>query len=200
MAQRTNRVREFRKQRGLTIVQLAEKARLSHPYLVRIEGGQRGLSIPVAERLAQALEVPVNEILGLSASGSGHANGMSLSEDAEPYVPSADDRVEMKVKRGKTVDPWLIKSNAVDLAGIAANTVVFVDISAEAVESIEALKCVIAQVYDQQDLTKARTVVRQFVPPSLLITNSSGDNDIPLDINRGEAYIKGVIIGGWSRF
>lgn len=75
--------------------------------------------------------------------------------------------------------------------------IVFVDISAPTVEGVQALQCVVAQIYAGNG-DGATTVLRQFVPPGLLITNSSEQNELPLDVEKGEAYIKGVIVGKYE--
>ena len=195
-----NRVKELRKSRGLTLMALAEKAGMSHTYLSRIEQGSRGLSVPVAERLATALEVSVTHVLGVQAGKVALPPEAGLAEDAEPYAPGPSDRLLVRPRKGDCIDPWKIKTNAIDRAGIRIGMIVFVDISAEAVDNVQPLQCVVAQVYDPNELTKATTVVRQFVPPSLLISNTSGAALPILDIDKGEAAIKGVIIGRYDQF
>lgn len=196
-----NRVRELRTTKGLTVQRLAESVGISHPYLVRIENGQRGLSVPIAERLATVMGVSVHEVLGLKANTSGEiAASGSLREDAEPYTPLEGEMIPAMGRKSQNIDRWRIKSNAIDRAGIRAGAVVFVDISADAVEKIQPLDCVIAQIYASDTFGAAETVVRQFVPPSLLITNSSENNAMPLDLEKGDAYVKGVICGQYRPF
>jgi transcriptional regulator with XRE-family HTH domain len=57
------RLRELREERGLTQEQLAFKVGLSREYLSRIEGGRRNVSLNVIERLSEALNIPVHELL-----------------------------------------------------------------------------------------------------------------------------------------
>lgn len=189
-----NRVREIRQAHGMTLEKLAEVAGLSHTHLSRIENGKRGLTIPMAEKLAKVMKTSVAEIIG---ANSVAAVAMGLAEDAAPYAPAQSEAATpvFRAQPGHNIDPWIVKTNVLDRAGIPQGSVVYVDISAEALEHLEPLQCVVAQVYDESDLTRAVTVLRQFVPPSLLITNSSGENHPSLDIDKGEAYIKGVIRG-----
>jgi len=190
-----NRVRELRKAHGMTLEELAEKAGMTHGHLSKIERGNRGLSIPQAEKIAHAMGETVSNVIG---AGNGTVPALSgLSEDAEPYV-ARDSRMPVIIKPGKNIDPWLVKTSVLDRAGVPPGTVVYVDISAETVDKIEALQCVVAQVYDASHALRAVTVLRQFVPPSLLITNSTGANLPSLDLDKGEAYIKGVVIGKWQ--
>ena len=197
----TNRIKAIRRRQQLSAEALGERVGLTQGQISRIENGQRGLSMRVAERIALALQSDVQDILGLSNSTepdrplTGH-----FAEDAEPYTGSPDDLFEIKSRKRQSVDPWRIKSNVLDLAGIKTGDIVFVDISAEAVAKLKPLQAVIAQVYDPHDLVKATTVLRQFVPPSLLITNTSGRNEITLDLDRDEVSIKGVVVKNLSDF
>ncbi len=57
-------LRRIREQKGLTQVQLAEKAQVTQPYIAKLETGVRvNPSIELLQRLAKALRVPVTELL-----------------------------------------------------------------------------------------------------------------------------------------
>ena len=68
-------------------------------------------------------------------------------------------------------------------------------ISQEAVDAIKPLDCVLVQHYNAM---AAVTLLRQFVPPSLLITNSTDTNERPLALDRDDIAIKGVIVGTYT--
>lgn len=137
----------------------------------------------------------VADVIGAnSGSAALKPSAQSLQEDAEP-CGFAD--MPVQPTKGANIDPWRIKTDALDMAGICKGMIVFVDLSAETVENVAPLQCVVAQIYGGLN-DKTITVVRQFVPPSLLITNTSGENEKPLDLNKGEAYIKGVIVGKYQ--
>lgn len=193
----SNRVKDLRRARGLTLAALADKVGTTHTHISRIENGQRGLSIPMAERIAKAMNTTLAEVIGVNGAATPGAELRTLQEDASPYLASQFD-LPIQPRRGENIDPWLVTTDALDKAGIPKGAVVFVDISAAAVEALKPLQCVVAQVY-RADRLEATTILRQFVPPSLLITNSSGDNDVPRDIDKGEAYVKGVIVGKWQQ-
>ncbi len=58
-----NRVKEVRKERGLTQAQLAESANVCRPYLSAIESGkQKTISNIVMLKIATALDKPVSYI------------------------------------------------------------------------------------------------------------------------------------------
>lgn len=201
-----NRVRELRRARGLTVQQLADAVGLSHTHISRIENGQRGLSLEVAEALATAMTTTAANVLGidtgtaavLAANGTGAAENRSfrgVAEDAAPYTP-AHDELPIAPRAGANVDPWIVKSRALDKLGIVPGTILYVSIAADAVAAVAPLQVVVAQIYDEDhDKLAATTVLRQFVPPSLLITNTAGESAPILDLDKGEAVIKGVVVG-----
>jgi transcriptional regulator with XRE-family HTH domain len=57
-------IRRLREQRGLTQEQLAEKAKVSQPYLSHLEGGRRqSPSVTMVHRIAKALGVKIEDVL-----------------------------------------------------------------------------------------------------------------------------------------
>jgi transcriptional regulator with XRE-family HTH domain len=57
------RIKFFREQLGLTQLQLAEKAEISSKAVGRYENGNRVPSVDIAQRIATALGISVNELL-----------------------------------------------------------------------------------------------------------------------------------------
>lgn len=57
-------IKKFRKERGLTQIQLAQKANISRSYLADVEGDRYNPSIDTLESISNALNVPVSSILG----------------------------------------------------------------------------------------------------------------------------------------
>lgn len=57
-----NAIRVFRKYRGLTQVELAEKAGIARPYLTELETGKKQGSIAVLKAIASALELELPDI------------------------------------------------------------------------------------------------------------------------------------------
>ena len=59
-----NPVRVFRKWRGMTAVVLAQAAGISQPYLSEIENGAKDGSLSVMKRIAEVLEVTLDDLAG----------------------------------------------------------------------------------------------------------------------------------------
>lgn len=58
-----NKVKEYRKKRGMTQAQLAERANICRPYLSAIESGkQTRISNVVMFQIARALQEPIDNI------------------------------------------------------------------------------------------------------------------------------------------
>ena len=68
-----SRIRRLRHARGLTLVQLAEAALLSHPFLSQLERGLARPSIGSLEKIARALGSSQLELLGGDGLGGGDA-------------------------------------------------------------------------------------------------------------------------------
>lgn len=66
------RVRSLRRRRGMTLKELGGRAGLSHPFLSQLERGLARPSVGSAERIAEALDVPVAALWSPPAR-SGHA-------------------------------------------------------------------------------------------------------------------------------
>jgi quercetin dioxygenase-like cupin family protein/DNA-binding XRE family transcriptional regulator len=78
------RIRSFRRARGLTLVELARLADLSHPFLSQLERGQARPSMTSLERIARALGSSQIELIAASAdmpvaAGGAGADGGSGS-------------------------------------------------------------------------------------------------------------------------
>lgn len=66
---RPNRVTELRKARGLTMQQLADRTNITRGHLGNLERGERELTKPVMERLAEHLGCAPADLLNLEDGG-----------------------------------------------------------------------------------------------------------------------------------
>lgn len=193
-----NRIGPLRKAKGLTLEQLAERSGLSVAYLSRLQSGERMLSVPNAERIARALEVSTTEVLGLEGPNGDPVTGFA-EDDLQPYEAgpsetqlraSADNRYLMTVT-----------TNAVENLGIRVGDVVEIDSSAAICKSPPPLSAVLVQYHPDADKPMAAvTLLRQFVPPTKLITNAANLEGPPLDLSRDDAQILGVVTWAHRRF
>ena len=64
------RIKEVRKQKGMSQDELAERAELSSQYISQIETGRKKGSLPTYNKLAKALGVSIDELTGSISEGS----------------------------------------------------------------------------------------------------------------------------------
>ena len=78
--------------------------------------------------------------------------------------------------------------------------IVQVNDSREAVQAVKPLQAVRVLYHPPGEFEKAISLLRLFVPPRLLITNSSVKNLPSLDADADDAHIIGVVEGGYRKF
>ena len=77
-----NRIRLVRKELKMTQEELAERGGLSHSFMGHIERGSRKLSVETLYRIAGALNVSTDYLLGLRGKeASAIKNGLKTRED-----------------------------------------------------------------------------------------------------------------------
>lgn len=75
------KIREVRRERGLTQEQLGEMADFTYSYIGRIERGQKNISLQNLDRIARILEVPVHRLFDYEFEYSKLTNkGKLISE------------------------------------------------------------------------------------------------------------------------
>ena len=57
-----NPIRAWRKHRGMTAATLANKARIARPYLTQMENGKRAGTVATLRRIAEALQVSIDDL------------------------------------------------------------------------------------------------------------------------------------------
>lgn len=183
------RIRELREAKGLTQDQLGAAVGTNKFKISRIEKGDTQLDLDLAVKIAQALDVSLAEVVGVERDC-----GRGFDEDAEVYDAPATDPLHRLADAGQNRSLYRVKSNVLDEIGIRAGDILLIDISAGAIRSIKPLSIVVAQLYSARELLEATTLLRQYVPPSLLITNSRDENQPPISMATTDAHIKGVVI------
>ncbi|WP_303189103.1 helix-turn-helix domain-containing protein [uncultured Clostridium sp.] len=69
-----NKIKSIRQSQGLSREQLAEKLNVTKYAIINYEQGQRGASIKILNKIAEALGVPLSEILGTNATTNDIGN------------------------------------------------------------------------------------------------------------------------------
>ena len=72
----------IRKNRGLTLNQVANMTGLSQSFLTRLENGERGLTVATAKKLAYAYDISINELLRNDTFDANSIESMRLQINA----------------------------------------------------------------------------------------------------------------------
>lgn len=185
-----NRIKEFRKARRLTLEQLAERVKVSQPHLSRLEANKRLLLVPLAERIAKELGASTSEILGLAPEDEPRTQG--AIDELTPYKPKAEDPLDVLRIAGRRL--YTVQTRALEKIGIHIGDVVAVDESDEGIRNVRPLQAVLVRLSGQAEERSAPVaLLRQFIPPRLLITNSASANGPSIDMDDEDAEIVGVV-------
>lgn len=132
-------------------------------------------------KLAQMLGIPVDEVGGFGLSRVFNRIELpsvpGLDEgDAAPYDPPQSAPIVIHEGQGL----FIMKSKALDEHSppIWPGDILICSLKPEHVNTVTTGKVVVAQLYDRGELLKATTIVRVFLAPNKLVTNSSVENTI----------------------
>lgn len=120
------------------------------------------------------------------------ARGLAESE-AEPYraiaTEDAATRAVAAAKGGRNgIDPWILRSRALENAGYMPGDILMVDLNAEPRDG----DAVCAQVYDKSG--RAETVMRLFEKPFLVAATSDAGLRRPLLVDGERVAVRGVVV------
>lgn len=176
---------------GVSATELARRAKLAPSTL------QRPLNDPdFAGMLSGRTMAAVAEIAGLKPM-EFPARMRGLSEaDASPFQyddrNDAADNINRAVRelcRGRNGrDAWVMKSYALELAGILPDDVMIVDMN----RSAQPRDIVCAQIYDWSG-AKSETVFRVYAPPYLVTHSLRNGIENPVAVDNSTVMIKGVV-------
>ncbi len=181
---------------GLQPTKLAKAAGLAPSTLTRpLAEGDNGVSTLHAATIEKLVTFS-----GLTPPGSAGGERRPLRgfrEDAAPFDAKSHDSLADAVRAltaGRNgVDPWTIKSRALELAGYLPGDVVLVDLNAVPAPG----DAVCAQVYDWRAM-QAETVMRIFrrvAPFEILLARSLDPAfDEPLIVDGERVIVKGVLL------
>ncbi|WP_460775475.1 helix-turn-helix domain-containing protein [Microbacterium sp. GXF7504] len=110
------RIRELRKARELTLVQLAAATELSHPFLSQLERGLAQPSLGSLRRIALALQTSPIELIAASEEPSAETGGVELRRAGSGAVPDgfAIGTARMLAPGASPFHPMEVLSDAVE--------------------------------------------------------------------------------------
>ncbi|MFT4211038.1 MAG: XRE family transcriptional regulator [Microbacterium sp.] len=110
------RIRQLRKARGLTLVQLATATELSHPFLSQLERGLAQPSLGSLRRIALALETSPIELIAAAEAPAAGAMDVEVQRAGTGAVPEgfAAGSARMLVHGDRPFHPMEVVSDAVE--------------------------------------------------------------------------------------
>lgn len=187
-----HKIRELREAAGWSQARLGMAVGLDATGISKIETGRKLLRADEVQKIANALGVPVSRLFGIEPdeevqSAKGFADEL-VAYDPQPGDPFAaletDNRYLLTVA-----------CDSLSRIGIMRGDIVVIDGSAQAVNNRKPQAAVRAQYHPEVNHPgKAITLLRQFYPPNLLVTNSSGANAAPLFLDHDDVQILGVVV------
>jgi transcriptional regulator with XRE-family HTH domain len=188
-----NRIRELREAARLTQEELAERTQISVAHISRMENGKRGVSRKNARKIATALGKEEAEVYGFDQRKTARSDPRGVHNDLVEYQATPSDPFSGLKTRNKYL--MQVTTTALERIGIRNGDVVVVDGSTEACKNPPAMAAVrVRYALDPKRPSKNASLLRQFVPPSLLITNSGSKNAASIDMEVEDAEIIGVIV------
>jgi transcriptional regulator with XRE-family HTH domain len=183
-----NRIKQLRQARGWSMRKLADKVSTSASTINKLEKGETTLNVHWMERLACVFDVSAAELLGSASDQAG------FQADAIPHEQSQD---EPKLALTETQVLYEVKTKALDQRGIMPGALLVVETAKASVTAIADGDLVIAELNGDRD---AVTLLRQYIAPSLLITNSSEDNAPIINLRNEDAGLKGIVVAAHNFF
>lgn len=186
-----HRIVELREAHGWSQEELGRRIGRSKSVVSRLESGETQLTLDMAKRIAQEFGVSIAEVLKLEGVALAPDHGVGFAEELLPYTSKAGD--SHVPAAGTHEERFVVDTDAVDAAGIRRGDVVIVDDSASAVARLAGLEVVRVRLHPPEDFMKPVTLLRQFVPPRLLVTNSTQGNGPSINMDEQDAHIVGVV-------
>ncbi len=174
-----NRIKELREAVGLTQEDLAERLGTTANHIYRLENGRTKLNTEWMVRLADALACSPAELL----------DDVAVAEIVDEVELIEANAITRSIgMRGLRV--YRVLARSVSNAGIQPGDTITVDESDEATKTPKMGDVVLVEMG-----RKRTRVLRQFMPPAMLVTNRGGANlAITLDHPTVDPMIVGVVL------
>ncbi len=188
-----NRIRELRRAKGWTQQALAAHLGVHLSTVSKMEVGTIDIAAKHLHAISEALDVPISELLDEPA-------GFGFAENAEPYLPPPAHPLAMWMK-----PPYglvRMKDNSLDQLHISAGDVLVFKNDKDIEKRLDMGRIVVCQVMSGTSLAGGTTIVREFIEPNLLITNSTGENAQPIrltsrdpkpSLDGREVHLRGIV-------
>ncbi len=178
------RIRQLRLERGLSLAELAQRIGVSQGHLSRVEAGLRGLRYNKMQLLARTLGVPVAEILTSQVLG--------YVADLAPYRPPKGSVLETALS-SSTQKVFKALSDVLSELGITEGDPVIAEMADVTKDGLKSCDAVVAEVIPHGE-EEGVLLLRQYIAPNLLVTNSFEQNAMPIHMDKEKVRILGRVL------
>lgn len=159
-----NRIKELREAAGMSLEDLAAVLGTSRQHVARHERGERRLTIQWINRYAVALEVAPADIMAAPELAD-------VESEIEPATIDGMPQLSRLIgSRGLSV--YRVVKSRLTTAGIEDGALVMVDATPAAIAAMKPGDAVVVRLTGSEIL-----LLRQIIPPSLLVTNEPGPHN-----------------------
>ena len=187
---------------GVTNADIGALRSRDHTVNSKLVSGAQPMTFDWAEAFAEALQVPVAEVLakaGVSIEAKLEPSVPGFSEgDAAPWVPKQpEDRKPQSVAEAfgarAGVDVWRLATRSMAGSGYLPGDFILVD--THAADKAKPGDVVLAQVYNRNGT--ACTVLRRWMPPVLISDSAPGDVPEVHVLDHDNVLIRGRVVASW---
>lgn len=196
--------REQQKRVGVTADVISAKLGRDRSVISKIYAGRQRMTLDYAKAFAEALQVPLDEVLlraGVTDEPTAQKVAPGFSEsDAAPWVGSPGEKARMTTTAESLgggqpgIDTWTVKSLAMAAGGYLPGDTILVDTHQS--ERCKPGDVVLAQNYNWKTGT-AETILRRFEPPVLVTASTDPQDGRVLVVDGNNVVIKGKVIASW---
>ena len=179
-----NSIRKLREAEGLTQQQLGEMVGADKSIISKLETGKLRGQMDLMSKVGRALGHTIEELMATPAmqrslpkdKPRSQPTAFGLSEDAEPYTPP---KTSLLV-RSETIKYVRMTSDILQNHPLKISTddVLAFDLSPEKVSEVRSEQVVLVQLILKADTHRTMDIVREFIRPGLLVTNSDRNNHV----------------------
>jgi transcriptional regulator with XRE-family HTH domain len=178
---------------GWTATELSRRAHLSQTTLTRFLNDpeySNDLSRRTIQAIAHAAQVPQPGFVPERSRARGFSDSDAVHYSAESSKDAAISRMIQGLTSQNGIDPWVMKTRALEHAGYLPDDILIIDLNASPVTR----DAVCAQIYDASG-TRAETIMRIWQPPYLIGFSSDEAFQRPILLDNPDMIsIRGVII------
>ena len=177
-----NRIQEIREGIGMSRARLAELVGVSETQIGRLERGERGLSVKIMTRIAEALSCAPSDLIA-------NAVLSEFSDEVEPAEFEGLSAISTAIA-GRGLRVYRVTGTAVIDSGVQPGQIVTVDESPQAIMGAKMGDVVLIRIEDRDVL-----VLRVLVGTNMVVTHRPGSNlAIRLDDRSVGMKLVGVVL------